>query len=753
MSFLQKILEKISEKVFLEAVGLLLSAFACIFYLKESQLIDWRFKLRGYQLASDQIVIVSFNTPLTRDSDNTSITPRDIIAKVVQKVAAYKPAVIGLDFELHENEKNDSIFKELERVILESKNIVLPLELHKTERGYLSGLIPPKHLQQNVATGFANFYSNKAYPPVRGMKLFTTLEDGQTIPSFAFAVIRKYRELQAGDINWQESLAKIDYPAESDKLYPINYFGQPEALCGSNPCTRVFSIEDVLNADLPKEWFINKIVLIGATFKSKENTGLLADTFDTPFGKMRGVAVHANIINNLLTQQYIKPFNITWTLLFTILAISISFLSLWQLRLKIAIAVALLFFCIYSLACFILFQTHLVLLPLAYPVKIGILSFFLILYIRAQLFKPRKVREYLDFEILLEDSATPGCYRHRVIVAPTQAGDAKAEITFDNWPTMGSDLSELTLGQKEKVFLKSFGRQLFQHLFVGSINDCYQRSLTQARMEKRGLRLRLRIDAPELRVIPWEFLYDSRNNFFFANNSEILITRYVESDQPRRNLNVDELKVLIVLSDPNKKSLLKNGMMKLDIVKENKIIIKTLEELRDRTLIPIQWTIINHAVMADIRQHLLQGFHIFHFIGHSTFQENQGYVVLEDEQHDVQLADEETFSSLFLGDVETRLVFMNSCKSATTSALQELSGLAYNLIQCGIPAVVGMQFLVADETAILFAREFYNTLAYGHPVDLAMAQGRLAISHQAGLDTIDFGTPVLFMRASDGRIF
>lgn len=753
MSFLQKVFEQISEKVFLEAVGLLISALACIFYLKESQLIDWRFKLRGYQLASDQIVIVAFDMPLTRDSDNTSITPRDIIAEVVQKVADYKPVVIGLDFELHESEKNDSTFEVLERVILESKNIVLPLELLKTERGYISGLIPPKHLQQNVATGFANFYYNKACPPVRGMKLLTTLYDGQIIPSFALAIIRKYCELQEGGMNWQESLAKIDYPSVADKLYPINYFGQPEALCESNPCVRIFSIEDVLNADLPDEWLKNKIVLIGATFKSKDYTGMSADTFDTPFGKMRGVAVHANIINNLLTQQYIKPLNMTWTLLFTILVVCISFLSLWQLRLKIAIAVALLFFFIYSLASFILFQTHLVLLPLAYPVKIGVLSFFLILYIRAQLFKPRKIREYLDFELLLEDSATPGRYRHRVIVAPTQAGDAKAEITFDDWTTMQSDLSELTWGQTEKAFLKSFGHQLFQHLFAGSVNDCYQRSLTQARMEKKGLRLRLRIDAPELRVIPWEFLYDSRNNFFFANNSEILITRYVESDQPRRNLTVYELKVLIVLSDPNKKSLHKNGMMALDIVKEKEFIINALEELRDRTLIPIQWTIIDHAVMADISRQLLQGFHIFHFIGHSTFQENRGYVVLEDEQHDVLLADEETFSNLFLGDVETRLVFMNSCKSATTSALPELSGLAYNLLQRGIPAVVGMQFLVADETAILFAREFYNNLAYGHPVDLATAQGRLAISHQAELDTIDFGTPVLFMRASDGRIF
>ena len=63
-----------------------------------------------------------------------------------------------------------------------------------------------------------------------------------------------------------------------------------------------------------------------------------------------------------------------------------------------------------------------------------------------------------------------------------------------------------------------------------------------------------------------------------------------------------------------------------------------------------------------------------------------------------------------------------------------------------------MQFEISDEAAIVFASGFYQPLAAGLPVDASLAAARLAMLAERS-DDIEWGTPVLFMRVPDGRIF
>jgi len=756
MISLPRMLEKFFDETLALGISLTLAMLGGFFFLQESQWLDWRLQWRAYEHASEQIAIVAINRPLAHDLAGHAITPRDTLTHLLHKVAASQPAVIGLDFAFnYEEEKNDPAFIELERAMLSTSNLVLPVQLRATLQGHALGHTPSAPLQEKAAMGFANFFHTSSYPAVRGFKLSAKLEDGQNLPAFALTVVGKFFQPDQQEVDWQAVLKQIHYPAASEEVSPLNYFGPLEARCPSEPngpCARVFKFQDVLNKDFPSTWLTGKIVLIGATFLPSENTARFEDTFDTPFGAMRGVAVHANLVNNLLTQKYIKPAGAASTLAITLLAISLAGFTIWRCRTKTAFLLTFSVLLLYLILGFILFQTHLLLLPLAWPLKAGVLSFMLALFVREQWRRHREARQYLDFEILLEEAASSAHYRLRVIASPALAGDAKAEMTFADWPTFKSDCQLFAKGQAGKDAIQAFGNRLYQHLFVDEIKDCYERSLTQARLQKHGLRLRLRLDAPELRVVPWEFLYDPNHKFFFAQNPEILLTRYVESVQPRRELEVNELNVLLVLSNPEPVSLGRMGMAELQALKEKELIVSALEELRDRVAIPIHWTVLEHAVVAEVRDKLREGYQIFHFIGHGTFRENRGFLVAENEQHEAQLLDEEIFSSLFLGGTEMRLVFLNSCKSATAAALPGLNGLAYQLLQRGIPAVVGMQYSIADQSAQLFAKEFYRTLAGGHPVDFAVAQGRLALAQEVGADKIDFGIPALFMRSKDGRI-
>jgi hypothetical protein len=98
-----------------------------------------------------------------------------------------------------------------------------------------------------------------------------------------------------------------------------------------------------------------------------------------------------------------------------------------------------------------------------------------------------------------------------------------------------------------------------------------------------------------------------------------------------------------------------------------------------------------------------------------------------------------------------RLAVLNACEGARTAADDPFAGVATSLVQQEIPAVVAMQFEITDRAAIVFSRELYGALADGYAIDSAVAEARKAIF--ADDNDVEWGTPVLFMRSSDGRLF
>jgi hypothetical protein len=68
----------------------------------------------------------------------------------------------------------------------------------------------------------------------------------------------------------------------------------------------------------------------------------------------------------------------------------------------------------------------------------------------------------------------------------------------------------LVLSPEEQT-VQQFGDALFQALFNGEVRSRYDVSRNMARQQGKGLRLKLRINAPELAALPWEFLYDPRD--------------------------------------------------------------------------------------------------------------------------------------------------------------------------------------------------------------------------------------------------
>ncbi len=769
-NMLRKLLNKLMEVFDAWIAGLLLAAFGAVFLLPESQMLDWRFKARylygSPPRADSNLVVIALFTKKAKESPK--VTPRDYLARLLENVSQYNPRVVALDYEFLEDDRSDPEYATLRAAIKKAGHVILPTILHRHTGQYELLSTPPDDLVPFAQTGYATLFNEAVYE----MKLQTRLADNRLLASLALTAVAAHlfpakffaipntdssagidgvanmdMELDLAETDWDTVLQKIRYPVPGETFFPINYVGPTK-----DHRIPIFRAETFLQTVQSTEfWNValnNKIVLFGSAYPLAEGT----DEFATPFGQMHGVEVHANIINNLLTQEYLKPLGSGWTIFFTMVSLGIVAMSLIWFRLTAAAAATATYIFVYMVAGFWFFATKNLILPLAWPLKAGLFGFLLLYYLQ-QRGPLRRIREFLDFEILMEGTGLANRYRWRVIQAPGQSGDAKAEVTLSDKAELEKGLKRLQLGRADQAFLQNFGHRLYQYLLVDDIATCYHRGLTQARMEKKGLRIRLRIDAPELQVIPWEYLYDERHNFFLAANREILLTRYVESRAERRDMAVQALNVLIVLSNPKRDNPALLAYPELDVGYEKELIISALNDLRDSTDIPIRYTVLEHAMIDEIRQYLNQDFHIFHFIGHSTFRDGTGQIILEDDKHEALFADEATFGQLFSGSTEMRLVILNSCKSAVSAGLQAISGLAYPVIEAGVPAVVAMQYTIADDTATLFTREFYRALAGGHPVDFAVAHARLAIA-QKMKDTRphDFGIPVLFMRAREGRI-
>ncbi len=107
---------------------------------------------------------------------------------------------------------------------------------------------------------------------------------------------------------------------------------------------------------------------------------------------------------------------------------------------------------------------------------------------------------------------------------------------------------------------------------------------------------------------------------------------------------------------------------------------------------------------------------------------------------------------MMLHDHESlRVAILNACEGARTSRTDPFAGSAQSLVQQGIPAVIAMQFEIADDVASRFAHEFYGALADGYPIDASLTEARKSIF--AARHEVEWGTPVLYLRAPDGRIF
>jgi tetratricopeptide (TPR) repeat protein len=131
---------------------------------------------------------------------------------------------------------------------------------------------------------------------------------------------------------------------------------------------------------------------------------------------------------------------------------------------------------------------------------------------------------------------------------------------------------------------------------------------------------------------------------------------------------------------------------------------------------------------------------------------DEGQLAFAYEQGQAHLLPASDVGRLLNNHPTLQLVWLNACEGARGSVHDIFSSTASILVRHGLPAVIAMQYEITDRVAVELARTFYEALTDGYPVDAALAEARVAAS-LAVANTVEWGTPVLYMRCADGRLF
>lgn len=364
------------------------------------------------------------------------------------------------------------------------------------------------------------------------------------------------------------------------------------------------------------------------------------------------------------------------------------------------------------------------------------------------------IPDYDEFELRVERDPGGEVWRYRVVAS----GVDKTRVTANFVPPFSQTELEnfvLRVRARRSVRLyqspamedaKNFGEELADALMPGKVGELFATLNDRAQALERGLRIMLYLtDVPELMEIPWEFLY--RDHRFLAHSKYTPVVRSLDLPtriMPRRISA--PLRILGVISNPR-------TLERLKVEEEKARLEEALSSLTSRGIVHLHW--LERATAAELHRVISDPVeeHVVHYIGHGGYksQADSGVLVFEDDERMPAPITGEELCTLLHDERSLRLVVLNSCEGARTSRADPFSGVASSILRCEVPAVVGMQFEITDDAALTFSKHFYTAMVQGHPVDAALATARVAML-AAGHD-IEFGTPVLYLRGADTRLF
>ncbi len=361
--------------------------------------------------------------------------------------------------------------------------------------------------------------------------------------------------------------------------------------------------------------------------------------------------------------------------------------------------------------------------------------------------------EYTNLDVWMDRAGDAG-YGFRGI-SPDH-GEARAFLSADGFlEALAAKVEEVFCQFRGAASCYECGTLLYEALFSGEMGRLLE-SCCRSAIGRRncGVRLRLRIEPPELAVLPWELMHGPKPYGLFAANMQFPLVRYIDL-----NLSVPELETRFPL---HLLAILPRSCPPFPEImgsQERELLTRAVAPLvRDRS-VKIVW-LDGHegapVTLEAISDKLLEDtFHVIHFIGHGRFSGDRATLLLNGDAGGMLEITDGQVANLLHNHKTLKLLLLNSCQGATLSSVQPLVGMAPQLVKEGLPAVIGMQRPIDDKWAVHFSREFYHALFRSTQrgrVDVAVSHARNLLATKFP-DEPAFAVPVLYMRARHGMLF
>ena len=350
---------------------------------------------------------------------------------------------------------------------------------------------------------------------------------------------------------------------------------------------------------------------------------------------------------------------------------------------------------------------------------------------------------------------------HYEVTATAQDGRLAGPTLLD-WDLLNSSeflacLAQIDAGEGEAAIAHKAGDILCAAVFRDQIKDLFAGLYNERVQFERGTDLQLRLDiderASEIAQLPWELL----------RWREIPLATQERTPVIRQLSNLDY----------GAASLRLEGRPNVLVVIPEAIGLSTAHEL-DLITTALRAAGLPHEVLEGrvslqrLDDALAAGtHHVLHFIGHGATTVSPAGTLesLLRFNHPTDTGEiwvnHERIRLLLSSYRDLRLVVLNACQSATVGGRQTndagrgFIGMAPSILRAGVPAVVAMQHLIADEAAVTFASTFYKRLTasrWAGRVDVAVNLARQACQSEFP-HSFAFVAPVLYLSSSDGQLF
>ena len=329
--------------------------------------------------------------------------------------------------------------------------------------------------------------------------------------------------------------------------------------------------------------------------------------------------------------------------------------------------------------------------------------------------------------------------------------------------------------QPDPELSQALGRIVFEEPVV---LELFQATRGAAADRERQVLVRI-MASPHLAALPWELLPDPVYRVPASETSRGASARAIDTGRryltlapdahvvrlargrtyPVEKRRIDApLNLLVVLSSPSGREK-EDESLSFDIYEEKRNLLAELQPLVDRGLLGVE--VEDHPTLENLRKRIgaeRRGFHLFHYLGHAE----PGGLILEDDEGRRDDQSGARFTEILRLCPELRLAVFAGCQTARPPGdpltldvgkavgWRHLLSLADRCVQESSPLVVGMQAVLPFRTERIFTRFFYQGLASGHSVAVALrlARGAIRGDRHVGGDLLDWSVPALFAGGS-----